>query len=103
MHDSLPTGTPLRVRDMHKRFGHFAALDGVSLDIEGGEIDALKGAERIIREGRPVICLSLYHKPDDLWRIPLLLASMVDDYAFHIRQHMFNSFDSVLYAVPKSR
>lgn len=78
-------------------------IDLLKLDIEGGEIDALKGAERIIREGRPVICLSLYHKPDDLWRIPLLLASMVDDYAFHIRQHMFNSFDSVLYAVPKSR
>ncbi|KWR81852.1 MULTISPECIES: putative 2-aminoethylphosphonate ABC transporter ATP-binding protein [Pseudomonas] len=43
MHDSLSTGTPLRVRDMHKRFGRFAALDGVSLDIEGGELVCLLG------------------------------------------------------------
>jgi iron(III) transport system ATP-binding protein len=33
----------LRVRDIHKRFGHFTALDGVSLDIAAGELVCLLG------------------------------------------------------------
>ena len=43
MPHSLSTGTPLRVQDMHKRFGQFAALDGVSLDVKGGELVCLLG------------------------------------------------------------
>jgi hypothetical protein len=35
-----------------------------------------------------------------LWELPLALADLCDDYRFYVRQHYFNSFDSVLYAVP---
>jgi iron(III) transport system ATP-binding protein len=43
MHDSAVLGTPLRVQDMHKRFGQFAALDGVSLAVDAGELVCLLG------------------------------------------------------------
>lgn len=78
-------------------------IDLLKLDIEGSEAMALRGARRLIAEGRPIICASLYHKPEDVWDLLLLIASIVDDYDYYIRQHMFNTFESVLYAVPRRR
>lgn len=78
-----------------------ARIDLLKMDIEGSEIAALHGARKTIMRSRPVMCISLYHRPADLWRIPLLIHSMVGDYAFAVRQHMFNSFESVLYAIPR--
>lgn len=80
-----------------------ARIDLLKMDIEGSEIAALRGARRTIERSRPVMCVSLYHRPADLWQIPLLISSMVDDYRFAVRQHLFNSFESVLYAVPRER
>jgi hypothetical protein len=44
--------------------------------------------------------LAVHHNPQDLWELPELLFGLCEDYRFHVRQHQFNSFDSVLYAVP---
>lgn len=77
-------------------------VDFVKLDVEGAEAAALRGARRLIERSRPVLALSLYHLPRDPWELPALLRSMCPDYRFYLRQHCFNSFDSVLYAVPDS-
>ena len=86
-----------------------AALDGmlcgetvdfIKLDVEGAEDQALRGARQLIQRSRPVLAISLYHRPQDLWALPALLASLCDGYALFIRQHYCNSFDSVLNAVP---
>jgi len=78
-------------------------VDLVKLDVEGAEAQVLKGATRLIERSRPVLTLSLYHNPQDLWELPELLLRICPDYKFHIRQHYFNSFDCVLYAVPTQR
>lgn len=44
--------------------------------------------------------LAVHRNPQDLWELPELLFGLCEDYRFHVRQHQFNSFDSVLYAVP---
>ena len=75
----------------------------IKLDVEGAEISALQGARDLIKRSRPVIALSLYHRPKDPWEITTLIRSICPDYRFYIRQHYFNSFDSVLYAVPKNQ
>ena len=76
------------------------AVDFIKLDIEGSEADALRGAAETLRLHRPVLALSSYHHPHDLWALPKCIASMVEGYRFYLRQHHFNSFDLVLYAVP---
>jgi FkbM family methyltransferase len=81
--------------------GHTA--DFIKLDVEGAELQALQGARKLIQRSRPVLALSLYHLPQDLWELPLALAELCEDYRFHVRQHYFNSFESVLYAVPRHR
>jgi len=72
----------------------------IKLDVEGAEAHVLQGARRIIDRSRPVLTLSLYHNPQDLWALPELLFDMCEDYSFHVRQHYYNSFDLVLYAIP---
>jgi FkbM family methyltransferase len=80
---------------------HGLRVGFIKLDVEGAERDAIRGAQRIIRTNRPVIAMSLYHRFDDIWVLPELLCDYCEDYSFHIRQHYFNSFDCVLYAIPK--
>jgi FkbM family methyltransferase len=75
-------------------------IDFIKLDVEGAEMQALKGAKRVISDSRPVIAISLYHRSQDLWELPLAVFNLCKDYKFYIRQHFSNSFDSVLYAVP---
>jgi FkbM family methyltransferase len=78
-------------------------IDFLKLDIEGGEAAAIEGARDLIARSRPIIAMSLYHKQRDLWELPLQVAGIVDGYDFFIRQHMYNSFESVLYAIPRHR
>lgn len=73
----------------------------LKLDVEGAEREAIQGAARVIRSSRPVLAMSLYHRFDDLWVLPELLSKICENYAFYVRQHYFNSFDCVLYAVPR--
>jgi hypothetical protein len=77
----------------------------IKMDIEGSEVEALAGARRVILENRPSLAICVYHRPDHLWRIPLLLSRSADmiGYRYYLRAHGFNGFDTVLYASPESR
>jgi FkbM family methyltransferase len=74
----------------------------IKMDIEGSEVEALSGARLLIGESRPSLAVCVYHKPDHLWRIPLLLSSWaaLGGYQYYLRAHGFNGFDTVLYAQP---
>jgi FkbM family methyltransferase len=74
----------------------------IKMDIEGSELEALCGARHIIAESLPSLAVSVYHRPDHLWRIPLMLASWPElgGYRFYLRSHGFNGFDTVLYGSP---
>ena len=80
-----------------------AQVDFIRLDVEGAEALVLRGARHIIERCRPVLAISLYHNPADIWELPELLFGMCQGYEFYIRQHCFNSFESVLYAVPRQK
>jgi FkbM family methyltransferase len=79
---------------------HHHDINFIKLDVEGAEIPALRGGADLIGRCRPVLALSLYHRPEDIWEIPELVNQLCKNYRFYIRQHYFNSFDSVFYAVP---
>lgn len=72
----------------------------VKLDIEGAERAALRGMRRIVERARPRLAVAVYHRPDDLWELPLLIHSMMPEAKLHLRQHGHNGFDTVLYALP---
>ncbi len=73
----------------------------IKMDIEGAEIDALTGAQNIIKAYHPGLAISVYHRPEHLWKIPIHIKQMMpDQYQYYLRAHGFNDFDIVLYAVP---
>jgi FkbM family methyltransferase len=74
----------------------------IKMDIEGFEKEALRGANNLLKNNKPCLAISLYHKPEDLWEIPLLIDSICPDtYVYNIFVHTLNTFDSVLYAIPE--
>jgi len=71
----------------------------IKMDIEGAEIEGLLGARETIKEFRPRLGICLYHTPEHLWEIPLLIKSWGIGYKFKMRSHGNNGFDLVLYAI----
>jgi len=76
------------------------AIDFIKLDIEGSESAALHGAKNCIEKFRPVIVMAGYHKPGDLWNLLFDLKIICQNYKFYLRQHDYNSFETVIYAIP---
>ncbi len=75
----------------------------IKMDIEGAEKDALKGAKKIIYNGKTIFAVSIYHRQSDIYEIPLFINRYNSNYNFYLRSHGKDFVDSVLYAVPKSR
>lgn len=76
----------------------------IKMDIEGAELEALKGAQHTIRASLPVLTISLYHKPEDLLTIPQYIRELSDNYRFYLRgHHPALAFELVLYALPAGR
>jgi FkbM family methyltransferase len=72
----------------------------IKMDIEGAEYDALLGARQLIERDRPGLAICVYHRPEDLWRIPLLMAGWLQGGRHYLRLHAHHTFDLVYYWVP---
>lgn len=74
----------------------------IKMDIEGAEIDALNGAKKIISEQTPKLAICVYHRPEDLWEIPLKIKELNPDYKVFLRHHCKQNYtDTVCYACTK--
>lgn len=71
----------------------------IKLDVEGAELEALKGAQNTIRQYHPKLAVSIYHKKEDIWEIPEYILSLSVDYQFYIRHYQFSENETILYAV----
>jgi FkbM family methyltransferase len=71
----------------------------IKLDIEGYEAAALAGMRRTLKKNGVALAISIYHKPADLWELPMLVRELMPNAELYIRQHGFNGFDTVLYAL----
>ena len=74
----------------------------IKMDIEGAEYEALLGARNLIADQHPALAISVYHRPDDLWRLPMLVDSLAPEaYDFYLRLEGHWGSETVCYAVPK--
>lgn len=75
----------------------------IKMDIEGADFTALEQARVLIRTKTPTLALSIYHAPNDLWRIPLLIDDISPKaYKFYLRQEGHWGLETIFYAIPKS-
>lgn len=71
----------------------------IKMDIEGSELEALKGAKKTIQRDKPKLAICIYHKPEDMWEIPLYIKKLVPEYRLYIRHYSNYGNETVLYAV----
>lgn len=74
-------------------------IDLIALDIEGDEVNAICGAERIIREKAPILAICVYHRIEHYVEVVEQIERINPSYTFFFRQHSVGSHESVVYAI----
>lgn len=72
----------------------------IKMDIEGAELDALKGAKETILKHHPKLAVCIYHKPDDFWKIPEQIFSIRKDYNIYLRHYSEGFTETVMFFIP---
>ena len=68
------------------------AITMIKMDIEGFEQVALNGAVNHIKNDHPKLLISVYHKNEDLWKIPKMIKEIDSSYQFYLRYHGGNIY-----------
>ncbi|MBR2284828.1 MAG: FkbM family methyltransferase [Ruminococcus sp.] len=80
-------------------------LDGgaatiIKMDVEGFEREAIWGAAQTIAHYGPKLMISLYHRNEDIFELPLLIRTLDPDYQLYIRHQLYiPAWETNLYAV----
>jgi FkbM family methyltransferase len=70
----------------------------IKMDVEGAEYQALTGAERTLTTQSPDLAISVYHRIEHMWEIPLLIKGMSAGYQFYLRSHGEYGVETIMYA-----
>ena len=79
---------------------HDTDISLIKMDVEGAEMEALRGAAETIRRNMPKLAISVYHKRDDIFEIPLFIHRLHPGYKFYLRHYSTTFSETVLFAVP---
>ena len=71
-------------------------IDYIKLDVEGAELEVLKGAAVSISKWKPRLAISAYHRNEDLWILCDYIKSIRPDYHFAFRHHRVDARDYYL-------
>lgn len=98
--DIIPktTDSEIKVVSLDEQIGD-KNITLIKMDIEGSEIEALYGSANIIKKNRPRLIISVYHKKDDLYMIPILVHRLRPDYKLYLRHLNVTLYDTVLIAI----
>jgi hypothetical protein len=62
-------------------------------------IGALQGADKTLQQLKPKLAISLYHLPEDYFKIPRYLDNLGVGYRFHLDHYTIHSAEPVMYAI----
>lgn len=70
----------------------------IKMDVEGSELECLKGAANTIKKYKPRLAIAVYHYFEDLFDIPAYILSLNSKYRFKLRHYSSGLCETVLYA-----
>lgn len=77
-----------------------ASVDYIKYDVEGAEYEALLGTAETIAAYRPHLLVSLYHRTEDLYRLPQLVKRLNPEYRLYLRRFRYvPAWDINLYCI----
>lgn len=77
-------------------------VDYMKYDVEGSEKEALLGSIKTIERCAPALLVSVYHRSEDIFSLPILVHSLCKDYKLYLRRFRgIPAWDINLYAVKK--
>lgn len=76
--------------------------DYIKYDVEGSEMQALFGSAETIKKYSPELCVSIYHRSEDIFLLPLLVDHLNPGYKLYIRRGRYiPAWDIDLIAIRK--
>lgn len=88
--------------DSYVRENNLPRVDLIRLDVEGAELDTLKGAAATIARFKPILSLSAYRKLEDFWTLMNFVKSIRPDYEFAMR-HLYDTPEDIPKDFPEQR
>lgn len=81
---------------------NFENIDLIKYDVEGDEISAIEGSRELINQYHPAISVSVYHRSQDIFEIPLMIKDICPQYKFYLRRvPCIPAWDISFVAVPE--
>lgn len=74
----------------------------IKMDIEGWELNALKGSVNHIVNNKPKLAITVYHNAKDFIEIPDFILSLNNNYKLYLRHYTSGWSETVMYFVPIS-
>lgn len=90
--------TEIKTTTIDKYLGSSNRCDFIKMDIEGAEIEALRGASQTLIDLQPRLAISAYHEPNHLWEIIKFINNINPKYRFFFGHHSSCMYESVVYA-----
>ena len=76
------------------------SIDFIKYDVEGLEYHALLGSKSLIQNSKPELLVSMYHKCEDMYKLPLLIKELNPNYKLYLRRLPYiPAWDLNLYAI----
>lgn len=91
-------GVPVEVTDIDSLIDSPVTM--IKMDIEGAELKALCGAEKLIKQYSPKLYVCAYHRNEDLFALPLKILELNSNYRLYFRHSKYiPAWESNFYAV----
>jgi FkbM family methyltransferase len=95
--DERAEAETVTVDDLVERHG-IDRLGFLKLDVEGAELEALRGARRTLERDRPALAVSAYHRDEDLIELPAFIDGLGLGYELYLGHFTPGREETVLFA-----
>ena len=75
------------------------AISFIKMDLEGWEVNALRGAEITIKKNKPKLAIAVYHRAKDFREIPEYVLNLAPDYKVYLRHYTQGWSETVMYFI----